>query len=281
MSERVGPPGDPIRHGSSAARAGKRAAPPLAGLLDRLGLMSRLEQAAMYLHFVAGQGSGTGWDVGEYAVAADRIRGIADPVVVDVGANRGSWTRKVRRHLGSSRGRWLLFEPAVQCHERLSQLDNVEVLPFAVGDAEEQRELFVPAEDSGWMTLHERLDSFSQTKTFRPEAVRVVRLDQELERQGALHVDYLKMDIEGHELFALRGLGAYLHERRVSALAFEFGAADVNSRTFFRDFWDLLVPCGYRIWRIAPGGRLLEIPAYYESLEYFRGATNYLAVAES
>lgn len=39
------------------------------------------------------------------------------------------------------------------------------------------------------------------------------------------------------------------------------------------------MPCGYQLVRIAPGGRLVKVPAYYESLEYFRGATNYLGLA--
>jgi FkbM family methyltransferase len=277
-------PQGPIADRSRKARSGKRAAPAVASLLSRCGLMPMLEQAVMYLHFVAGQGSGTGWDAGEYVVAAERVRGLVeaggrDAVVVDVGANAGWWTRKVRKRLGSSAGRWLLFEPAPQFQQCLAQMENVEVVPVAAGDVEEERDLFVPSEDSGWMSFHERRDSFSQTKTFRPQSVHVVRLDRELERRGVHHVDYLKMDVEGHELFVLRGLGAYLADHRVTALAFEFGAANVNSRTFFRDFWELLVPCGYRIWRIAPGGQLVEVPAYYESLEYFRGATNYLAVA--
>ena len=79
-------------------------------------------------------------------------------------------------------------------------------------------------------------------------------------------------------LFALRGATHALSQGIVRALSFEFGAGNVNSRTFFRDFWELLSPYGYGFHRICPGGTTLTISDYYEDLEFFRGVSNYLAV---
>jgi hypothetical protein len=62
-------------------------------------------------------------------------------------------------------------------------------------------------------------------------------------------------------------------------LTFEFGSGQINSRTFFHDFWDLLQPLGFALRRICPGGRTVPVDEYYEDLEYFRGVTNYLALA--
>jgi hypothetical protein len=50
----------------------------------------------------------------------------------------------------------------------------------------------------------------------------------------------MKMDIEGHELFALRGAKRALARGVIRPLSFEFGTGNINSRTFFRDYWDLL-----------------------------------------
>ncbi len=77
----------------------------------------------------------------------------------------------------------------------------------------------------------------------------------------------------GHALLHVPRSGdtiASLHARR-------FGSGNLNSRTFFHDFWDELHPLGYRLQRIGPGGVLLPVDAYYEDLEYFRGVSNYLA----
>ena len=73
------------------------------------------------------------------------------------------------------------------------------------------------------------------------------------------------------------GAAGLLGSHAVKVVMFEFGSANVNSRTFFRDFWDLLTGFGYRIERIIPGGGTLAVRRYAEDLEYFRGATNYVA----
>jgi hypothetical protein len=85
------------------------------------------------------------------------------------------------------------------------------------------------------------------------------------------------MDIEGHELFALRGAKNALKAGCIRALSFEFGSGNINSRTFFRDFWDLLTMYEYKIVRVLPGGKLYSVRAYNEDLEYFRGVSNYIA----
>ena len=86
------------------------------------------------------------------------------------------------------------------------------------------------------------------------------------------------METEGHELRILKGARKLLQTGRIRALTFQFGAANVNSRTYFRDFWDLLTDYGYAIWRIMPGGTRVEIKRYCDDLELFRGASNYLAI---
>jgi FkbM family methyltransferase len=262
---------------AAGARLAQTAAPRMTRGADKLRILRSLDVLVAYLHLLQGQGCGSGWDDGETVVAADRVRGVDEPTVVDCGANAGQWTTALRRRLGHDRGRWLLIEPTSEYVERLRRLPNVETLQAAAGDVQEQRELFVPDRPSGWMTLHERNDTFSKDTTFHRRQVKVVRLDRALRERDIDRVDFLKLDVEGHELFVLHGLGDYLRERRVRALAFEFGAANVNSRTFFRDFWELLTSFGYRIERVAPGGATVPVRDYYETLEYFRGATNYLA----
>lgn len=120
----------------------KRAAPHLTRAAARLDLVPALDSAVMYAHFLLGQGSGTGWDIGEYAVAANHLRGVEAPVVVEVGANWGRWTTRVRRQSGSNKGRWLLFEPTEQCQAALTRIDNAELGQVAGGEHEEQRDLF-------------------------------------------------------------------------------------------------------------------------------------------
>jgi hypothetical protein len=107
--------------------------------------------------------------------------------------------------------------------------------------------------------------------------VEVSTIDQVIESQKIDFVDFMKMDVEGHKLFALRGTWQSLASRKIGALSFEFGCGNINARTFFRDFWELLTGAGFSIWRIPPFGKDILVSDYYEDTEYFRGATNYVA----
>ncbi|HWU41357.1 MAG TPA: FkbM family methyltransferase, partial [Candidatus Acidoferrum sp.] len=131
---------------------------------------------------------------------------------------------------------------------------------------------------SRFASLHPRRDSYLSGLALRQSTVRVVTIDEVMDNLEIAVVDFMKLDIEGNELAALRGARRVLESKRIRALTFEFGSGNINSRTYFRDFWDLLQPLGYTVERIGPSGILIPVSAYYEDLEYFRGVTNYLAV---
>jgi FkbM family methyltransferase len=255
----------------------KTVTPKITTLVGITGFSPGLDLMATYLSMLNGKGSGSGWDAGEMLVAARMLRPLDQPVVLDCGANMGAWTEGVRSGLGHDRGCWLLVEPMAEYADKLRRLSNVSVVEAAVGEAAATMQMYVPNRPSGWMSLHPRGDSFARDQHFGTRDVQVLKLDDLLKDNEVDHVDFLKMDLEGHELFAMRGARSYLEQHRISALSFEFGSANVNSRTFFRDAWDLLDPLGYELHRIVPGGRTVRISRYDETLEFFRGATNYVA----
>ena len=82
------------------------------------------------------------------------------------------------------------------------------------------------------------------------------------------------MDVEGHELDVLKGGFKTLALAKV--VQFEFGGCNIDTRTFFQDFWYLLTEAGFQIHRISEGGPI-HISHYSEQEECFR-TTNYLAV---
>lgn len=59
-------------------------------------------------------------------------------------------------------------------------------------------------------------------------------------------------------------------------LQFEFGGCNIDTRTYFKDFWQLASMEGFIIYRMAPVG-LVCIDRYRESDEFF-STTNFLAV---
>jgi hypothetical protein len=90
------------------------------------------------------------------------------------------------------------------------------------------------------------------------------------------HIDLLKLDIEGHELAALRGAELMLRNKAIEVITFEFGGANIDSRTYFHDFYLFFEMHQMTLFRITPSGYLHPLKAYQEIYEQFT-TTNFLA----
>lgn len=236
----------------------------------------KIEYAAAYF---AGKGSGSASLAAEVKAAARFMHG-EGLVVFDVGANKGDWTAALFDRLGSRVSSVYQFEPSphnVALLEKRFSNGKVLLVPRAASDGKGEAELFSDAPGSGAASLHHRrLDHFDislDTST----RVATVTLDDVIAEYKITKVDFMKMDIEGHEFAALQGAKNALRRGIISALSFEFGGANIDSRTYFQDFWYFLVPLGFIIFRILPNGSVLRIKKYSEMLEIFR-TSNYLAV---
>lgn len=262
---------------STAQRASAIAAP----LIQRIGGSRLLAAGATFFSFLDGQGAGAGWDMhNEIATAARFIRATR-PVILDVGANRGEWSHTLSAMLGDPAARFYLFEVAPYCFPEIALrqdgIANHRLVQSAVSDSSGSATLHIPTSFSGLASLHARRDVGVRQRDYDELTVDTVTLDDFAAGQGLDHIAFVKLDIEGHELAALKGAHGLLAARRIDSLSFEFGSANVNSRSFFRDFWDLLTGHGYRLYRMIPGGGVAPVARYTEQLEYFRGATNYVA----
>lgn len=230
-----------------------------------------------YLNFLMGKGSGTGWDLREEVRAAVARIHRPQPVVFDVGANVGNWTKNLLELIPTAKV--YMFDPSPGCQQAIREknLPDITLIPCALGEVAGQMTYFSSSATDGSASLHARRDTPFQDFKYLQSFVEVRTLDEVIQSEKIEFVDFIKMDIEGHELFALKGAQQALATRKIGALSFEFGCGNVNSRTFFRDFWELLTKEGYVIHRITAGGRDIIMDSYYEDDEYFRGATNFVA----
>jgi len=229
-----------------------------------------------YLNFLQGKGSGTGWDLSNEIQAARKLIEREHPVVFDVGANVGEWSMQFLKLM--PRAQLYMFEPAPECLKAIHNLNlPATVIPCAVGDICGTAQLHSSSPTDGCASLYPRQDSYFRNRTYTPMPVDLVTLDAIILRHNLDCIDFVKMDIEGNELAALHGAAEALRKRRIRALTFEFGSGNINSGTYFRDFWNLLNEAGFSLFRVTPGSQLLPIIAYYEDCEYFRGVTNYIA----
>jgi hypothetical protein len=108
------------------------------------------------------------------------------------------------------------------------------------------------------------------------EIVDIRTLDGYCRDRGITKIDLLKVVVEGHEMSVLKGASGLLSSRRITFITFEFGGCNIDSRTFFQDFYYFFKDLGMKsLCRITPSGRLSPVLQYSEELEYFR-TTNYI-----
>jgi len=269
-----------VHEAGALSRWAKRWAPGLSRLATAGLVLPVTGFTETYLAILQGKGSGTGWDLaGEARAAATFLRDVPAPVVLDLGANRGQWATALHRTLRNDLARYYLCEPQPACQRELATLavPRAAVIAAAVSDRPGQATIMASAPGAGSASLFERRDSYFGDTTAHREVVPVTTIDDIVAEHRLDRVHLLKLDVEGSELSALRGARSSLADGRIATVTFEFGSANVYSRTFFRDLWDLLTAAEFRLWRILPGGRLLPIARYVEELEHFRGVSNYVA----
>lgn len=242
------------------------------------------ENAVIAAQFL--QGIGAGAEVltsGEEAVF-DRLRHHARRLdrplcIFDVGANRGQFLKLALDRLRDYPIHIHCFEPGSAAFALLSEaarkLENVTINNIALGRTAGQFQLFYDAEASVFASLTKRKLAHRGRHLRLSETVTVDTLDVYCGARDITGIDLLKIDVEGHELGVLQGGSGMFCHSAVEFVSFEFGDANVDTRTFLKDYFEFFSAHGMRISRITPSGYCHELAAYKESMEQFR-VSNFL-----
>lgn len=170
--------------------------------------------------------------------------------VIDVGAHYGAYTVALSALVGPE-GRVLAVEPAdhalsvLRRNIEINAAENVTVLAAALGEESATATLHMHGDQS-----RASLNQFAEGDT-GSQSVAVACLD-DLVQGGP--VDFIKIDVEGYELPALRGADRILSENRpVVQFELQPGAATRGGFPAY-GVWDLLKSHGYRFQRLLPNG---------------------------
>lgn len=203
--------------------------------------------------------------------------------VFDVGANQGQYACSVIAGLGKDRCHEIhCFEPSNETFQQLSskvsEYQNIRLNNFGLGSSQSTATLYMPKNGSGLASLTERrLDHFGIEHGAQSESVNISTLDSYCHDHQVQEIDILKIDVEGHELDVLEGGMNVLATGMAKIIQFEFGGCNIDTRTYFQNFFYLFAGYDYLLFRICPSELLFPIPKYRESEEKFR-CTNFLAV---
>jgi FkbM family methyltransferase len=203
-------------------------------------------------------------------------------IFIDIGAHKGYYTQEVLKQFPNIEA--YLFEPSSANTEPLqiafSKLHNVHISTYALSNITGKQKLYFDTQGSVLASLTKRrLDHFN-VNFEKSEEIETIRFDefwkttQTYINNPNTIIDYVKIDVEGHELDVFDGFGSLI--KQVGIIQFEFGGANIDTRTFFQDFWYFFKDKGFILYRIAPNG-VIPIKNYIEIDEFF-STTNYIAV---
>jgi FkbM family methyltransferase len=188
------------------------------------------------------------------ADAIDFILDFLEPgaVFIDVGANIGSFTLPVARHLGAD-GRVIAIESSpkvfsyLQRNVTLNALTNITLAQCAAADTDRLEAPFyeAPLDNFGMGSLGAQFHD-------SPISVTTRTLDSILEEQRIGRVNLIKVDVEGFEVAVFRGAKKLLTGDNPPTILFEFcdWAEERVPGGQIGDAQRLLEEWGYSIWRI-------------------------------
>lgn len=194
--------------------------------------------------------------------------GLKEPVLFDVGANIGNYS-KTLKEIFPATSKIFAFEPFSVPFKELSALSNTapNIKAFQIGLSDKEEELIVYSSDefSEIGGVYNRDLIFHDIPHSKQEKGKFKTIETFCAENKIDHINFMKIDVEGHELSVLKGAASFLENNKIDFIQFEFGAGNIFSRTYFTDFYSKLNK-NYNLYRLLKDG-LIEITSYNAELE--------------
>lgn len=193
-------------------------------------------------------------------------------MVFDVGAHAGEWTRFALQ--SNPEAQFHCFEPSPASFKQLLLQNfppNVTCNPLGLSSSDREAKLLVYDEGNAMNSLYRRegLQERGILPQEKEEKVRLRTLDSYCLEKNIHTIDFLKIDVEGHELEVLRGAAQMLKSRQIGIVQFEYGGCHIDSRVFLKDFFHLMEGLTYEFYKILSQG-LKRVPKYSQQYENFQ-----------
>lgn len=237
----------------------------------------------LYPHAIIQKGF-TGWENYDITCERNLLNLIKNKFIdvkccFDIGANNGSYSLMLNEIFPEAAIH--SFEPFPNTYsiavKALKKSKNIYLNKIAVGEYKGKLKLFndlSSPNDQLSTSYPSGLTDFYNSKNISETEVDVTTLDQYCARKKINTIDFLKIDVEGAELAVLKGCYDLLNKGNVKIIQFEFNNFNISSRTFLKDFYEILP--NYTFFRVSKS-ELVSLGSYSTSNEVFR-FQNILAV---
>ncbi|WP_197428732.1 FkbM family methyltransferase [Phnomibacter ginsenosidimutans] len=257
-------------------------------LTQHLARKKRGTKLFEYLHYLSLEGLNVGnsrpaSENGEQhliQMLSKQFATIDSPVVFDVGANRGDYSQLVLNFMPNCK--LYAFEPIPELNTQLKQrfelAANMQIHPLLVSNQVGQQAFFQRHDQNALSSVYNRYHNNEPTKQ-SVITVNTIIIDAFCSANKIREIHFLKIDAEGHDLFVLQGAKEMLAAKKIHHIQFEFGGSNIDSRTYMRDFFELLSD-DFQISRVMEDG-LAPLNNYHESLEIFSAANYYAQLKDT
>lgn len=194
-------------------------------------------------------------------------------VVFDVGAHTGEWSKLAR---AINPGLAIhCFEPSRDNFDHLTRnvsSPNVTCNPFGLSSEKGERPLFIFRSAPGLHSLYQRQgleDGWGLKTPQESETAKLDTLENYCAERQIGRIDFLKIDVEGHELEVFKGGRSLFEDGRVGMIQFEYGGCNIDSKVLLKDIFEFFEGMNYNVYKIFPD-RLKRFRRYDQRLENFK-----------
>lgn len=246
---------------------------------------------SQFLNYLIGIGAGSSvFSSGEkivFKILKDICPSDKPICIFDVGANQGQFISMTHKNLHNIPLNIHSFEPSKPTYKLLKEstkecdYSSLKLNNFALGEKPGESTLYYDTPGSWLASLSRRNMDYCEEIDFKhSEAIKIDTLDNYCLNTNVQEIHLLKLDVEGHEIDVLQGAQKMLESQKVKMILFEFGSANIDSRTFFQDIFYFLKNYGINnIFRITPSEYLSPVEDYKVVYEQFR-CTNFIALSK-
>jgi len=193
----------------------------------------------------------------------------------DIGANIGGYCQLLNESFPESE--IYAFEPNPYTFEILkknTQSSNIKIFNIGFGDKNKKSKIYTYKDDliSGHASVYEKFKDVISKDTAIKEVValdiNIKTIDSFCLEHGLNYLDFVKIDAEGSEYNIIKGAKNLIERNRIGVIQFEFNVTNILSRTFLKDFYDIL-SSKYNFYRIDTC-RLIALGRYNSDNEIFK-----------
>ena len=194
-------------------------------------------------------------------------------VIFDIGANVGQWTKFV---LNTNKFLNIhCFEPSKYTFKKLINNNfpsNVICNNIGLSSVKKEEFLHVSKKGSALNSLYNRRGLKEHNVKIlqqQNEKIQLDTLENYCRENDIKLIDYMKIDVEGHEFEVLKGGKKLFNNIRVNIIQFEYGGTYIDAHVFLRDIFHFFKEYHYNFYKIYPGCIKL-IKNYYPKYDNFQ-----------